>query len=42
MTKTILIAGGYGLVGSHIARHIRRLMPDARLLIAGRSPDRIY
>lgn len=40
MTKTILIAGGYGLVGSHIARHIRRLMPDARLLIAGRSPDK--
>lgn len=40
MTKTILIAGGYGLVGSHIARHIRRLMPDARLLIAGRNPDK--
>jgi len=40
MSKTILIAGGYGLVGSHIARHLRRLMPDAELIIAGRNPDK--
>jgi len=40
MTKTILIAGGYGLVGSHIARHLRRIMPDAHLIIAGRNPDK--
>ena len=40
MTRTILVAGGYGLVGSHIARHLRRIMPDARLIIAGRNPDK--
>jgi NAD(P)-dependent dehydrogenase (short-subunit alcohol dehydrogenase family) len=40
MSKTILVAGGYGLVGSHIARHLRRIMPDARLIIAGRNPDK--
>jgi hypothetical protein len=40
MTKSILIAGGYGLVGGHIARHLRHLMPDARLVIAGRNPDK--
>ncbi|MGD1933098.1 MAG: hypothetical protein ACFB0Z_01105 [Candidatus Phaeomarinobacter sp.] len=40
MTKSILVAGGYGLVGSHIARHLRQIMPDAKLIIAGRNPDK--
>lgn len=40
MTKTILIAGGYGVVGSQIARHLRTLMPTANLILAGRNPDK--
>ncbi len=40
MPKTILVAGGYGLVGSHIARMLRQLMPDATLIIAGRHPEK--
>jgi len=40
MTKTILVAGGYGLVGGHIARHLRRIMPEAHLIIAGRNPEK--
>lgn len=40
MTLKILIAGGYGLVGSWIARHLRAAHPDVELLIGGRNPDR--
>ncbi|MEQ8746213.1 hypothetical protein [Pyruvatibacter sp.] len=40
MSKTILVAGGYGVVGTHIARQLRHLMPDAHLIIAGRSPEK--
>lgn len=36
--KTILIAGGYGLVGSLIARHLRAAHPQLRLVLAGREP----
>lgn len=39
MTPRILIAGGYGLVGGHIARHIRAAGHDAELLLAGRNPE---
>ncbi|WP_340644807.1 hypothetical protein [Phenylobacterium sp.] len=39
MTLRILIAGGYGLVGGHIARHIRAAGHDAELLLAGRNPE---
>ncbi|MEQ9146023.1 MAG: hypothetical protein RLO08_16870 [Parvibaculaceae bacterium] len=39
MTEKILIAGGYGVVGSMIARHLRHLQPDADLVLAGRNPE---
>lgn len=39
MTPRILIAGGYGLVGGHIARHIRAAGHDAELLLGGRNPE---
>jgi hypothetical protein len=35
----ILIAGGYGLVGSFIARHIRELSKDVEIILAGRNPE---
>lgn len=38
--STILIAGGYGVVGSAIARHIRFVNPHARIVLAGRNPER--
>ena len=40
MSPKILIAGGYGLVGSMIARHIRQAGFDAELILAGRTPER--
>ncbi len=39
MTPHILIAGGYGVVGAHIARHLRRDHPGVKLTLAGRAPD---
>lgn len=36
--KRILIVGGYGLVGSHIARLIRKDYKDIKLILAGRNP----
>ena len=39
MTLRILIAGGYGVVGSHIARHIRAAGHDIELILGGRNPD---
>ncbi|MBI5506317.1 MAG: saccharopine dehydrogenase [Deltaproteobacteria bacterium] len=36
----ILVAGGYGVVGSRICRLLRERHPDAALLIGGRSPDK--
>ncbi|HVI33618.1 hypothetical protein [Phenylobacterium sp.] len=35
----ILIAGGYGVVGSWIARELKSAHPDVELLLAGRNPD---
>jgi len=40
MAQTVLIAGGYGVVGSDIARILRRLYPSLELILAGRSPEK--
>lgn len=34
----ILLAGGYGLVGSNVARMLRRAHPDVEIVLAGRNP----
>ena len=39
MTARILIAGGYGLVGGWIARHVRAAGHDVELILAGRHPE---
>ena len=42
MPKTrhpVLIAGGYGVVGSQIARFVRERRPDLPLIIGGRNPE---
>lgn len=39
-SKTILIAGGYGVVGSRIAKILDRRNPDIRILLGGRSLDK--
>ncbi len=36
----VLIAGGYGVVGSQIARLVRKRHPDLPLIIGGRNPDK--
>lgn len=38
MSPRILIAGGYGLVGGLVARHIRAAGHDVELILAGRTP----
>lgn len=38
MSPRILIAGGYGLVGGLVARHIRAAGHDVELILAGRQP----
>lgn len=38
MSPRILIAGGYGLVGGLVARHIRAAGHDVELILAGRRP----
>lgn len=40
MAPRILIAGGYGLVGSTIARLIRESDRDVELVLAGRNPEK--
>ena len=40
MAPRVLIAGGYGLVGGNIARHIRTVSQNVELVLAGRSPDK--
>src|SRR5690242_6663748 len=35
----ILIAGGYGLIGRTIARHIRTISKDIEITLAGRNPE---
>ncbi|WP_293925999.1 hypothetical protein [Sphingobacterium sp. UBA6320] len=37
--KRVLIVGGYGMVGSHIARLIRQVDPHIELILAGRNPQ---
>lgn len=39
-SPTVLLVGGYGLVGSEVARLLRRRHPSMRLLLGGRSPER--
>lgn len=38
--QTILVVGGYGVVGSRIAKILERRNPDARVLLGGRSIDK--
>ena len=38
--NAVLIAGGYGVVGSQIARLVRKRRPDLPLIIGGRNPDK--
>ena len=38
--NAVLIAGGYGVVGSQIARFVRKRHPDLPLIIGGRNPDK--
>ncbi|QJD86266.1 hypothetical protein [Cohnella herbarum] len=40
MTQRLLIAGGYGIVGSTIAQHVRKINKDVEIVLAGRNPDR--
>lgn len=40
MAARILIAGGYGVIGSTIARQIRQVSAEADLVLAGRNPDK--
>ena len=40
MAPRILIAGGYGLIGSTVARHIRSISRDVELVLAGRTPEK--
>lgn len=35
--KTILIVGGYGAVGTHIVTELHRNLPEAQIIVAGRS-----
>ncbi len=39
-SETILIVGGYGVVGSRIANILDRRSPDVRVLLGGRSIDK--
>ncbi|MBH5319479.1 hypothetical protein I6N90_16915 [Paenibacillus sp. GSMTC-2017] len=36
----ILIAGGYGLIGSNIARHVRAINKEVEIIVAGRNPEK--
>lgn len=40
MKQRLLIAGGYGIVGSAIARHVRKINKDVEIVLAGRNPER--
>lgn len=39
MTKRVLLAGGYGVVGAQVARLVRKHHPDVEILIAGRRAE---
>jgi saccharopine dehydrogenase-like NADP-dependent oxidoreductase len=34
----VYIAGGYGMIGSNIARQLRAIYPASQITLAGRSP----
>jgi saccharopine dehydrogenase-like NADP-dependent oxidoreductase len=40
LEDAVLIAGGYGVVGSQIARFVRERHPDLPIIIGGRNPDK--
>ncbi|MCR8645993.1 hypothetical protein NV379_25555 [Paenibacillus sp. N1-5-1-14] len=40
MSLRVLIAGGYGMIGSHAARHLRRINKEVEIIIAGRNPEK--
>jgi predicted dinucleotide-binding enzyme len=40
MVARILVVGGYGLIGSTVARQIRKVTAEAELILAGRNPDK--
>lgn len=39
LTQQIFIAGGYGMIGGNLATQLRARFPDAKLILAGRSPQ---
>ena len=39
MSPRILIAGGYGVIGTAIATALRAAHPGVELILAGRRPD---
>ena len=39
MSPRVVIAGGYGLVGGLVARHLRAAGHELDLVLAGRNPD---
>lgn len=40
MNSRIAIVGGYGLLGSNIARQVRKLYQNVEIILAGRNPDK--
>lgn len=38
--QRIYMAGGYGVIGSAVARHIRKINQDAEIILAGRHPEK--
>jgi TrkA-N domain len=39
MKSRILIVGGYGVIGTNIARNIRKIYKDVEIILAGRNPE---
>ncbi|AEI41897.1 hypothetical protein [Paenibacillus mucilaginosus] len=39
MSSRVLIAGGYGVIGSSIARHLRKINKDIEIVLGGRNPE---
>ena len=39
-TKPIIVVGGYGAVGRHIVADLHRMLPNARIVVAGRSREK--
>lgn len=40
LTQHIFIAGGYGMIGSNLAKQLRARFPEATLTLAGRTPHK--